>query len=125
MKLKASNYRPVSLTSIPCKIFESILRGKMILHYNLKGSISTAQHGFGQRKSCLTNLLETRDFLTEAAHKKYPIDVIYADFSKALDKAPHNCLFSKLKAYDINEKAFMWINAWLKNRQQRVVIVTH
>ncbi|XP_065645292.1 uncharacterized protein LOC136075783 [Hydra vulgaris] len=124
-KLRASNYRPVSLTSIPCKIFESILHEKIMLHCNLNGLISIAQHGFVQRKSCLTNLLETRDFLTEAAHKKYPVDMIYTDFAKAFDKVPHIRLLSKLKAYGISGKALMWINAWLNNRQQRFVIDTH
>ncbi|XP_065645379.1 uncharacterized protein LOC136075868 [Hydra vulgaris] len=124
-KLRASNYRPVSLTSIPCKIFESILHEKIMLHCNLNGLISIAQHEFVQRKSCLTNVLETRNFLTEAAHKKYPVDMIYTDFAKAFDKVPHNRLLSKLKAYGISGKALMWINAWLNNRQQRVVIDTH
>ena len=52
------NYRPVSLTSVVGKIMESILRDQILIH--LKGSnlIRKTQHGFVEKRSCLTNLLE-------------------------------------------------------------------
>ena len=53
----ASNYRPISLTSLVGKLLESII-AKKIRHdlekYNL---IYTSQHEFTTGKSCLTNLL--------------------------------------------------------------------
>ncbi|XP_047127677.1 uncharacterized protein LOC124808563 [Hydra vulgaris] len=45
-RLKASNYRPVSLTSIPCKIMESILQKRIMEHCVAYGLISPNQHGF-------------------------------------------------------------------------------
>ncbi|XP_065675767.1 uncharacterized protein LOC136091975 [Hydra vulgaris] len=44
-RLKASNYRPVSLTSIPCKIMESILQKRIMEHCVANGLISPNQHG--------------------------------------------------------------------------------
>jgi ribonuclease P/MRP protein subunit RPP40 len=51
-----------------------------------------------------------------------PVDVIYLDFQKAFDKAPHERLLSKLKATGINGKLLRWIRQWLTGRKQRVVI---
>ena len=48
------------------------------------------------------------------------VDVIYTDFEKAFDRAPHKRLISKLYSYNINEDIINWIKAYLENRVQRV-----
>ncbi len=60
-KLSASNYRPVSLTSICCKILEGIMRYRITSHLNKHKLISPSQHGFVLKKSCVTNLLECQN----------------------------------------------------------------
>jgi hypothetical protein len=47
-------------------------------------------------------------------------DLIILDFYKAFDKVPHKKLLRKLDNYSIRGKH--WISAFLKNRQQRVVL---
>ena len=56
-KLTASNYSPVSLTSICCKIMEGIIRDRITSHLIRHKLISSSQHGFVHKKSCITNLL--------------------------------------------------------------------
>ena len=53
------NYRPVSLTSIVCKVMEKIIRAQAIKHLNQ--FISSCQHGFIGGRSCITQLLDTID----------------------------------------------------------------
>ena len=53
------------------------------------------------------------------------VDSIYLDFSKAFDKVPHKRLLRKLEAHGIEGKVLRWINAWLTDRQQRVVLNGH
>jgi hypothetical protein len=50
--------------------------------------------------------------------KNYPLIIL--DFYKAFDKVPHKKLLRKLDNYSIRGKH--WISAFLKNRQQRVVL---
>ena len=50
---KPENYRPVSLTSVVCKLLETLIREFPVKH-NL---INTSQHAFLKAWSCLTNLL--------------------------------------------------------------------
>ena len=66
VKNDPGNYRPVSLTSIPCKILESIIRDALIEHLTSTGQLSPDQHGFRQRRSCTTQLLEVIEDWTEA-----------------------------------------------------------
>ena len=65
-KSKAENYRPISLTSIPCKLLEELIKDHVISHLKVNNLISSVQHGFTERKSCLTNLLITLEMITKA-----------------------------------------------------------
>ena len=86
---KSENYRPVSLTSQICRIFESIMRDTLVKHLESNNLINETQHGFRRRRSCLTNLLVFFDKLTRAVDEGNDLDVIYLDFTKAFDKVPH------------------------------------
>ena len=48
--------------------------------------IFSTQHGFMKKRSCLTNLLEYIETLSDLVDKGNSVDVIYLDFSKAFDK---------------------------------------
>jgi ribonucleases P/MRP protein subunit RPP40 len=116
------NYRPVSLTSQICKMFESILREAIVDHLECNGLIKGSQHGFRRGRSCLTNLLSFLDCVTHWMDDGNCADIIYLDFAKAFDKVPHCRLLYKLRQYGIDGKLGDWIASWLKGRQQRVVI---
>ncbi len=53
----ASNYRPVSLTSLICKVMESVMKEAVMSHLLRTVVLSDAQHGLVPKRSCLTNLL--------------------------------------------------------------------
>ena len=98
------NYRPISLTSQIGKLLESIIRDSMVTHLKARKLIGSTQHGFTQKRSCLTNLLEFMEIITKHVDNGHPVDVIYLDFQKASDKVPHVRLIKKVKAQRINGK---------------------
>ena len=51
-----------------------------------------------------------------------PVYVIYLDFQKAFDKVPHQKLILKLKAHGMENSIINWIEQWLTDRRQRVVV---
>lgn len=99
---------------------ESIILEHMIRHLDDLKLISRDQHGFVNKKSCVTNLLETYDIMSSAIEQGLPVDVIYTDFAKAFDKVPHRRLLLKLHAYGIRGQLLGWIGDWLNGRKQRV-----
>ena len=121
-KSKVENYRPVSLTSLACKVLESIIKDKLINFLEENNLIGNTQHGFRKGRSCLTNLLHFLDFATESFDKRKQLDVSYLDFSKAFDKVPHKRLVLQLKRHGIDGKTLNWIENWLSGRQQRVLL---
>jgi hypothetical protein len=100
---------------------ESIIRAKIENYLCSNNLLAIQQHGFVKSKSCTTNLLETLDFISYYLDKCIPVDVIMLDFAKAFDTVPHRRLLAKLKAYGINGLVYKWIEAFLKNRKQRIV----
>lgn len=121
-KSEPQNYRPVSLTSVICKVMESILKDSILGHLDKFSLISDSQHGFSKGRSCLTNLLDFMEEVTYFLDKGDPVDVIYLDFAKAFDKVPYRRLFNKLKSHGIGGMVADWIKAWLTNRKQKVGI---
>ena len=115
-----SNYRPVSLTSIPCKVMEKIIRDAMFSHMEENGILSEHQHGFVAARSCVTNLLGVLDDWTSYLDNGIPVDAIYLDFSKAFDSVPHERLLHKLEAYGVSGRVKDWIRDFLIGRKQRV-----
>ena len=116
------NYRPVSLTSVPCRIMESCIKDEIVDHLVTNALIKDSQHGFMKNKSCTTNLLEFIEKLTAMNDLGHPIDVVYLDFSKAFDKVPHRRLLGKFRSHGIDGKVLDWVESWLSGRQQRTVL---
>ena len=50
------------------------------------------------------------------------MDVLYTDFSKAFDKVSHKKLLHKMRAYGIVGKMWKWIEVFLSDRKQCVVL---
>jgi len=71
------NYRPISLTSVVCKVFESIIREGIINHMLSNNLLSNTQHGFLLKRSCMSQLLTAMEFWTNEIQKGNPVDVIY------------------------------------------------
>ena len=117
-----ASYRPVSLTSVPSKVLESLIRDKIIQHMSESGLLHPAQHGFLPRRSCATQLIEVLEDWNRALDAGESVDVAYLDFSKAFDSVPHQRLLHKLQVYGIRGKLLQWVKAFLTERSQRVVV---
>lgn len=107
-----SNYRPISLTSIPCKLLEHIISSAVMKYLSEHNFFSNNQHGFQKGRSCETQLFELITDLHQAVHDSIKIDAIFIDFKKAFDKVPHSRLMMKLSRLNIHGKIINWISSF-------------
>ncbi len=124
-KALPSNYRPISLTSHIIKVFERVIRKKLVLHLEKNNLLCSNQHGFRSGRSCLTQLLHHFDDVLESLINNADFDSIYLDYAKAFDKVDHKLLIKKLHLYGINQKIVKWIESFLSDRKQAVVVDGH
>ena len=104
---------------------EKILRDIMTLHLINNKLLSPDQHGFVTNKSCVTNLLEALDIITESMNRGFLTVLIFLDFAKAFDRVNHQLLILKLRKYGFSGELLNWLVNFLSNRKQRVVIGMH
>ena len=83
---------------------------------------SKFQYGFLSGRSVTLQLLYAMDKWTEALDNGEEVDCIYTDFMKAFDRVPHQRLLTKMKSYGISEEVCKWVEMFLCNRKQKVVI---
>ena len=124
-KHQPGNYRPVSLTSVTCKILEHIVQSSIMGHFETNSILCDNQHGFRKRRSCETQLITTiHGIASKLRNGKIQVDVILLAFSKAFNKVPHLrlLLLHKLDYYGVRNNTLNWIKAFFSYRQQQVVL---
>ena len=117
-----SNYRPISLTCVACKIMESIIK-HVVTTYLLENNIhSNCQFGFVSGRSVQLQLLSLLSHWTDILDSGHTIDAVYLDSKKAFDSVPHICLLPKLHSYGFRNPLLGWLKSFLIGRRQRVCV---
>ena len=87
-----------------------------------KQNLTPVQHGSRSKHSCESQLLITTDEFILNFESKTQTDVAVLDFSKVFDVVPHQRLLYTLDHYGIWGTALNWIQNFLTNRTQKVVV---
>ena len=115
------NYRPISLTSVPCKIVEHIIYRHLMTYLEEHNILTDLNHGFRAGFSCETQLLTTNHDLFSSFDTGTQTDMAVLDFSKAFDTVPHSKLLKKLSHYGIGGTILEWLKKFLTGRTMKVV----
>jgi hypothetical protein len=121
-RAKVGNYRPVSLTSMICKILERVLDIRIKAMMDLGEGFTEKQHGFRKEYSCESQLLGFQEDLAAVLDKGGRVDAVFLDFRKAFDTVDHTILMLKLWRCLGNVKIVNWIGDFLKDRVQSVKV---
>ena len=100
------NYRPISLLCIISKVLERCVLNR--INDRLEDLIANCQHGFRSGRSCVTNLLETLDYIGAILDRAGQVDCVYLDMSKAFVKVRHDLLMEKLRDAGFGVNLLTW-----------------
>ena len=116
------NYRPIALTSHLIKVFEKVLRNKIVEFMEAHELFNPSQHGFRLGRSCLSQLIAHYDAILELLANGCNVDVVYIDFAKAFDKVDFMIILKKIHHLGVRGKIGKWIHSFLVNRSQSVLV---
>ena len=117
------SYRPVSLTSVLCKVLEKLISVRMMDYINENNILSDDLFGFRRGRNCEQMLSKFFHVLSKSLdnHNCNLIDGVFLDFSSAFDKVDHNLLLRKLHSLGFRGSLLEWIQNFLLIRRQRVI----
>ncbi|KAL7641293.1 UNVERIFIED_CONTAM: hypothetical protein RMT77_008431 [Armadillidium vulgare] len=120
-----SNYRPISLTCVLSKVFESILNRKIWKHLNSSNLISDRQYGFRKKRSTGDLLSLLSDSWSSALRHFGESFAVALDISKAFDRVWHKALISKLPSFGIYPSLCDLLSDFLSGRSIAAVVDGH
>ena len=91
-------------------------------HLETNQILSESQHGFRRQRSCESQLLGFVDEVGHEVSAGKQVDTVVLDFAKAFDKVDHALLIPKLRRYGIAGKTLAWVEGFLDERKQAVIV---
>ena len=101
---------------------EHIVASSLSRHCDQIDILYDLQHGFRERRSCETQLIQLVEELARNTSQGWQADLILLDFSKASDRVNHLKLLHKLHQHGVRGNILSWIKAFLTGRSQTVVL---
>jgi hypothetical protein len=121
-KSEVNNYRPVSLTSVICKIFEKLIDRYIRKYCEENGVFCENQHGFRTGYSCDSQLTALIQDLSDNLEKGSQTDATFIDLSKAFDSISHKKIMKKMYNLPLDKRVLEWIEEFLIGRTQKVKV---
>ena len=101
---------------------EHIVASNVAQHLNEDDILYGLQHGFREKPSCETQLLELVEELCRKVSNYHQVDLVLLDFSKAFDKVNHLKLLFHSSTHGISGKTLKWISSFPRGRTQALVL---
>ena len=116
------NYRPISLLCNISKVMERLVHDKLYSYLTSNSLLTPLNSGFRKHDSAVNQLIALNDSIRKSVDQKHDVRAVFLDLSKAFDRVWHRGLLFKLKQLGISGPLLSWIESYLSNRHQRVVI---
>ena len=97
-----SNYRGISLLSVPSKIFNRVILNRIKDAVDPK--LRENQAGFRKNRSCKDQIATLRIILEQSLEWRTPLYVNFLDYEKAFDSVDRTTLWKLLRHYGVPEK---------------------
>lgn len=116
------NFRPIAIVPVISKVFEILLKDKLLQYFESKSILSPCQFGFRNGRSTVGALLAVLENIVEGLDCGMNIHATLCDLSKAFDCVDVNVLLFKLEYYGIRSKELNLFRSYLSDRMQYVSI---
>ena len=117
-----TNYRPISVLTFFAKVFEKIVYNKLLNFISDNNILYDHQYGFRKGRSTQQAIITLVDKITKSQDIGDIVITLLIDLKKAFDTIDHRILLRKLYSYGIRGSMLKWMESYLTDRSQYVVI---
>ena len=104
-------YRPIARSSHIIKTMERIIRRQLVDFITDTGGYENCQHGSRTSRSTITQLVQQYISVLDTLSEGHNQEIVYLDFSKALDKVYHSTLLRKLSKLGLLGDVLSWVRS--------------
>ena len=120
------NYRPVSNLSFVSKVLERAVASRLLEHQDSCGLRELFHSAYIKNHSVETALTRIHNDLCMSVDRHGAALLILLDLSAAFDTIDHGVLLRRLQdQYGVEGGALAWVDSYLRNRRQCIVIGDH
>lgn len=121
-KFDPKNYRPISLLPVLSKVFEKLIKTRLLAHLIRNQVLDTRQFGY-QRGIGTADAIDAlmKDVVINL-NKRLKVAGLFLDLSSAFDMVNHKILLDKLEHYGVRNGVLKLLESYLSNRKQFVEV---
>lgn len=116
----AENYRPISLLSVFSKVYEKLMKNRLVAFLDKHRVLGAFQYGFREGRGCEQALEAFLGKVSGDLNEGKSVVALFLDICKAFDTVNHALLLRKLDALGIRGIVGDWFRSYLSQRQQCV-----
>ena len=116
------SYRPISLLSVCVKLMERMLHTRLMRAATEHHWLSRFQSGFRPQHSTMDHLTRVCNAIWSAFERGEELSLVCLDIDKAYDRLYRDGLRVKLHQLGLRGRMLCWLDDFLSDRSQRVVI---
>ena len=105
------NYRPITIISIPCKIYANLLNRRLLKWLESNGLLADEQNGFRRDRSCKDHIYALNSLIYNRKLNKKDTYACFVDCRKAFDTVNRDCLWFKLMSLGVQGKILQAIQS--------------
>ena len=117
-----ANYRPVSYLSFISKTLERVVAEQLVNHLEANGLSEPFQSAYRRHHSTETALIRIQTDIKHAIADHKIVLMAMLDLSAAFDTVSHGMLLVSLEAAGIQGTALKWMESYIQDRSQIVVV---